>query len=187
MKRTLWLPLVACVAWSVAGAARAEEKQTVVEIDGLKSQAPAHWKVEEPSNRMRTYQIRIPKVKGDKDDAELVVFFFGPGSGGSTEENIKRWKGLFVPPEGKKIDDVSRVEKLKAGTVEITLLDVQGTYLFKERPFDPNAQAVKRPDYRLFGAVFESPKGPYFIRLVGPAKTVSENEKPFKEWLKNFK
>jgi hypothetical protein len=174
------------MAWNTA--ARGEEgKGTVVELDGLKSRAPANWKAEEPSNRMRAYQFRIPAAKGDKDDGELVIFHFGAGGGGSAEDNVKRWKGMFLPPEGKKIDDVAKVEKTKVGSVPVTYLDVQGTYLHKERPFDPNAKTDQRPDYRMLGIVFESEKGPYFIRFVGPAKTVSENKKGFDDWLKNFK
>jgi hypothetical protein len=164
-----------------------EGKGVVVEIDGLKSRAPADWKEEAPSNKLRAFQFRIPRAKGDKEDAELVIFFFGPGGGGGVEDNIKRWKGLFTPPEGKKIDDVSKVEKMKVGDVPVTYLDVSGTYLFKARPFDPNDKGEKRPDYRLLGVVFESPKGPYFFRCVGPAKTIEANKKDFDNWLKGFK
>jgi hypothetical protein len=185
MKRAWWLPLLGLVL--LAPAARADEKGTVIELDGLKSQAPAHWKAEEPSSRMRTYQIRIPKAKDDKEDAELVIFYFGPGGGGSVEDNLKRWKGMFLPPEGKKIDDVAKVEKGKAGSVDVTTLDVQGIYLYKDKPFDPNAKTEKKADYRMIGVVYESPKGPYFLRMVGPAKTVGENKKAFDDWLKNFK
>jgi hypothetical protein len=188
MKRACCLLLgVAALTWAAEAGAE-DKKEQIVEIDGLKSTAPASWKVEDPGNKLRSHQFRVPKVKGDENDAEIVIFYFGKGSGGSTEDNIKRWKGLMLPPEDKKIDDVSKVEKLKsAGGVEMTMLDVSGTYLFKERPFDPNAKAEKRPDSRLIGVVFESPEGPYFIRFVGPAKTVGENEKAFKEMLKNFK
>jgi hypothetical protein len=194
MKRTSWLFLLSFGAFACGScldeSSAQEGKGTVVAIDGLQSRTPADWKEEEPpeiSRRMRFKQFRLPRVKGDKDDAELVIFFFGPGGGGSAEANIERWKGLMVPPEGKKIDDVSKVEKLKVGAVSVTALDVHGTYLYKERPFDPNAQAVKRPDYRLIGVVFESPKGPYFMRLVGPAKTVEQHKKGFDEWLRAFK
>ncbi len=191
MRRTGW-SLLAAAALSLAagGAARAEDKDgkgSVLEIDGLKSRAPAGWKVEEPTNRMRSHQIRIPKAKDDKDDAELVVFYFGPGGGGGVADNVKRWKGMFVPPDGKTIDDVAKTEKMKVGNVDVTYLDVKGTYLFKAAPFDPNAKTEKKADYRLLGVVFESEKGPYFMRLVGPAKTVGENKKGFDEWLKNFK
>jgi len=92
-----------------------------------------------------------------------------------------------MPPEDKKIDDVSKVENFKVGNVEVTYLDVQGTYKFKERPFDPASKEELRPDYRMLGVVFESPKGPYFFRLVGPAKTVEHNKKAFEDWVKGFK
>jgi hypothetical protein len=173
-------------------ALRADEKKeekngAVVEIDGLKSTAPADWKSEEVNSRFRTHHFRIPKVEDDKADAELTIFFFGTGSGGSADANLKRWKAMFIPPEDKKIDDVAKVENFKVGNVNVTYLDVQGTYKFKERPFDPASKEELRPDYRMLGVVFESPKGPYFMRLVGPAKTVTHNKKAFDEWLKAFK
>ncbi|HEV2947390.1 MAG TPA: hypothetical protein VGX70_08435, partial [Gemmataceae bacterium] len=148
-----------------------DKKGVVVEIDDLKSTAPANWKSEEVTTKFRTHHFRIPHVADDKSDSELTIFFFGTGSGGSADANVKRWKGMFVPPEGKKIDDVAKVENFKVGNVDVTYLDVQGTYKFKERPFDPAAKEELRPDHRMLGVVFESPKGPYFFRMVGPAKT----------------
>jgi hypothetical protein len=164
-----------------------QKKGTIVEIDDLKSVAPADWKSEEVTTKFRTHHFRIPHVADDKSDAELTIFFFGTGSGGSADANVKRWKGMFLPPEGKKIDDVAKVENFKVGNVDVTYLDVQGTYKFKERPFDPAAKEELRPDHRMLGVVFESPKGPYFFRLVGPAKTVTENKKAFEDWVKGFK
>jgi hypothetical protein len=186
-----------CVVFTLAGlmpliGLRADEKKeqkkgTIVEIDDLKSTAPANWKSEEVTTKFRTHHFRIPHVADDKNDAELTIFFFGTGSGGSADANVKRWKGMFLPPEGKKIDDVAKLENFKVGNVDVTYLDVQGTYKFKERPFDPAAKEELRPDHRMLGVVFESPKGPYFFRLVGPAKTVTENKKAFEDWLKAFK
>jgi hypothetical protein len=187
------LPALAFAACAGAGPASADndkqdQKGVVVTLDGLKSTAPAEWKQEEPSNKqMRLYQFRLPKVEGDKHDAELAIFFFGTGGGGSATENINRWKGFFIPPEGKTIDDVAKVTKMKVGDVDVTYLDVQGTYKYKERPFDPNAKEERRPEWRQLGIVFESKKGPYFFRLVGPAKTVAHYRKGFDDWLKAFK
>src|SRR5437016_2628962 len=107
----------------------------IIELGGLKAKAPAGWKVQEPSNKLRMVQMQIPKVEGDKGNAELVVFFFGAGGGGGTEENIKRWKGQFIPPEGKTIDEVSKLEKYKVGTAaEIVCLDISGTFKYKFPP-----------------------------------------------------
>jgi hypothetical protein len=186
-----------CLVLTVAGVApslalhaddqKEEKKAAVVEIDGLKSSVPADWKPKEATAQFRVYHFRIPNVADDKTDAELIIFFFGTGGGGPADANVKRWKGFFIPPEGKKIDDVAKVESFKVGDVNVTYLDVEGTYKFKERPFDPSAKEELRPDYRLLGVVFQSPKGPYFFRLVGPTKTVTHNKKAFEDWVKGFK
>src|SRR5262249_39847790 len=154
------------------GGRAAEKKGTKVTIDGLSSVAPAEWKQEKPpeiSRKFRFKQFRLPKVEEDKQDAELIIFYFGEGAGGSAAENVKRWKGFFNPPKGKKIDDVAKVTKFKAGKVPVTYLDISGTYKYKKAPFVPDSKAELRPDHRMLGVVFESPKGPYFFRLVGPA------------------
>src|ERR1041384_2177078 len=83
-------------------------KGTVVELGDLRSAAPAEWKEEQTTSSMRAYQFRLPHVQGEDEDAELVIFYFGPGGGGSAADNIKRWKGFFTPPEGKTVDDISR-------------------------------------------------------------------------------
>ncbi len=163
----------------------ADDKGTVVTIDGLSSKTPADWKEEKPTSNLRYKQFTLPRAEGDKADAELIIFFFGEGSGGGVEENIKRWKGMFQPPEGKKIDDIFKHEELKVGNVKVNYADVSGTYLFKERPMDTKTEP--RPGHRMVAVIFASPKGPYFIRLIGPEKTVTQHKKGFDEWLKNFK
>jgi hypothetical protein len=161
-----------------------EGKGVVVDLDGVRSQTPGGWKEEAPSNRMRLAQFRLPAVKGDKNDAELVIF---KGITGSAKQNVERWKKQFLPPEGKTIDDVSKVEEVKIGGTDATYLDVQGTYLYKARPFDPSEEPQKRPDYRLLAVQYEGKKNTYHLKLTGPAKTVEHYKKGFDEWLKNFK
>jgi hypothetical protein len=193
MKRTLvWLlPALGFLAWDLARAGAddqsREKKGTVVKLDGLQSRTPADWVEEKPTSNLRKYQFKIPRVKDEKMDAEVVIFSFGAGQGGSAAENIKRWKGFFIPPQGKTIDDVAKVTKMKVGGADVTYLDVQGTYKFKERPFDPSSKEELRPDSRMLGVVFESQGGPFFIRLVGPAKTVAQHKTGFDQWLKEFK
>jgi hypothetical protein len=190
MKRVACLLVLGLGVLGVSAVRGAGDKGTVVELGGLKSQAPADWKQQEIPERLRQfriYQFQVPKAEGDTNDAELLIFHLPGGQGGSAEDNVKRWKGMFVPPEGKNIDDVSKVEKMKVGNVDVTYLDVQGTYLFKQRPFDPGEKPEKRPGYRMLGVVFETENGPHFIRFVGPAKTVEQHKKGFEGWLKAFK
>lgn len=196
MKRARWLLLAAAVLaaglWSVdpgAGQEKSSEKGkgTVVKLGGVESRTPADWYEEKPTSNMRLYQFRLSPIGDDKDNAEIVVFYFGEGQGGSAADNIKRWKGSFVPPEGKTIENVAKVQKMKVGPTPVTLLDIHGTYSFKFPPFSPSAKTTLRPNYRMLGVIFEAKKGPYFIRMVGPENTVAYYKKGFDEWLKGFK
>ena len=155
-----------------------------VELDKLKSATPANWKSAKPENKFRAYQFTVPKADGDRKDAEVVIFFFGVGAGGSVDENVKRWQKMFIAAEGKVS---SSVEKFTVGKVNVTYLDISGTYVTKNPPFDPKAKEERHPDYRMLSVYFDSENGPYFIRMTGPAKTVEQSKKGFDGWLKNFK
>jgi hypothetical protein len=161
-----------------------------VTLDGLKSRAPKEWqreKVPAKLAKFRVAQFKLPKADRDPEDAELVVFFFGKGQGGSDQQNIERWQSMFQPPKGKKIEDATKVEKMKVGKVPVTYVDVRGTFLSKFPPFDPNAKVTRKENYRRLGVVFDSENGPFFITVTGPADTVERHKKEFDNWLKNFK
>jgi hypothetical protein len=170
-----------------AAAAAGGQKGTPVDLAGLKSMAPADWKEEAPSSTMRKLQFKLPKAEGDPEDAELAVFAL-PG-GGSVQANLERQEKKFEVPAGKK--DAIKTEKIKIGTNEAVLQDIQGTLLKKFPPFDPNAKITKVPDYRQLYAIFEAKDGDrtitYSMTLLGPAKTVEKHKKEFEAFLKNFK
>ncbi len=187
MKQAWWVLLLAVIAalgaLSPGRAADKENKGTVVDIDGMTSKTPASWKEETPASNLRYAQFSLPKVKDDKRDAELVIF---KGIPDTVKGNIERWQKDFLPPKGKKAEDISKVTEIKLGDKDATYVDVQGTYLYKTRPRDPNEKPQQRPDYRLLGVVFEG-KTKYQIRLIGPAATIEHYKKGFDEWVKNFK
>jgi hypothetical protein len=158
---------------------------TPVTIDDFTSVAPASWK-EQPPRPMRFKTFTIPKVAADKFDGEVVIFFFGAGQGGDPQANLDRWKGMFDPPAGKKPEDVSKTETMKVNGVDVTVLEVKGTYKFKASPMAPGEPEL-RPDHHMIAVIFASANGPYFIRFVGPEKTVAKNKKDFDRWLKGFK
>jgi len=160
---------------------------TPVELGALKADAPAAWKELPAGNPMRLKQFSIPGP-GKEGEAELVVFFFGQGQGGDTQANIDRWKKQFTPPEGKTLDQVSKVSNLKVGAkdAKATMVDVTGTYMFKARPMDPGP-GEPRPNSRMLAVVFQTAQGNYFLKLTGPHKTVEGAKKPFEGWIKSFK
>ena len=174
---------------ALIGPAGAGGKGTTVNLGGQKSVAPATWKVVEIDaklKRFRDYQFALPKAEGDKEDADFTIF--SPSvSGGTDDANIKRWKGMMAAPVGKSIDDVTKIDKFKVGEASVTVVDISGTYLYKSAPFDPNAKVMPKDNFRFIGVIFDNEKGPFFMRVTGPAKTVEANKKPFDEWIKSFK
>jgi len=131
---------------------------------------------------MRAYQFRVPRAKGDEEDAELLIF---DSFGGSAEDNINRWKtSEFEPPQGKKIDEVSKVTKLDIVSRPAHYLDVSGTYLGGP---GPGTGPTRKPGYRMLAVHYEGPDGKtYHIILRGPAKTVEEHKTEFDDWLAGF-
>ena len=165
----------------VVAGVRGQDKDGTIDFDGLKSAVPKEWKQEKPSGSMRFAQFKLP---GKDGDAELLIF---KGLGGSAKQNIDRWQQQFIVPEGKKLEDVSRITELKVAGSPATYLDITGIFLYKAAPFDPNAKTEKKPDYRMLGIHFEGPKTVYHIKLTGPAKTVAQYKEGFDTWFKSFK
>src|SRR5262245_20343555 len=80
-----------------AGARRRAE---VVERGELKSRVPADWVGVRPGGPSYHRQYRLEAVGDDKDDADLTVELPGKGGGASAGEQVRRWKEMFLPPEG---------------------------------------------------------------------------------------
>ena len=135
----------------------------------LRYDAPDDW-IEQPSaSPMRVTEFRLPRVPGDPEDAELVVFYFG-GSGGSVEANLQRWIGQMEQPDGRSSFEVASTTAFEANGLAVTVLDVPGIYVAAVSP--ESATRLSRPNFRLLAAVVETPVGPYFFKLTGPDRTV---------------
>jgi len=147
----------------------------------LKFTVPAGWVEEERTSSMRVAQYRLPKVAGDAEDASLVLYYFGQGQGGSTAANIERWVGQM-----KQADDSSKPkeETFETNGLKVSTVDVSGTYIAETAP--GSATFHNNPGYRLRAEVVETPKGSYFVKLVGPEKTVAQWNESFLSYLKSF-
>jgi hypothetical protein len=147
----------------------------------LAFQVPTEWESQPASSPMRVSQFVVP---GPGGDGEMVVFRFAGGAGG-IEANVARWKGQFVPPEGKTIDDLTKTTTFDVGTLKVTLVDITGRYNAPERPGSPNM--VDEPDHRMIAAIVEGSGDPFFFKLLGPSKTVELWAKPFEDGLRAAK
>ncbi len=177
---------IALAALALPLAARADDKGTVTELGELKSTAPAKWKAEKAGG-FRAYDFTIPKADGEEHDTKVIVFHFGanPGAGGGVQANIDRWKKMVRPAEGTKEEDAYKTTEFKVGDAKVTQFEAAGTYLFKKTPMDTEAEP--RADHKFIGVIFDTGKDVFFVRMVGPKKTMDANRKAFDEWLKNFK
>ena len=145
---------------------------------GLNLHAPAGWTSEQVASNMRVAQYKLPHAEGDAEDASLVLYYFGQGQGGSVDANLDRWAGQM----GQTLDKAHR-ETLTVNGLNVTLVDVSGSYSGDMTP--GTAATGSKPNSRMRGAVIETPAGPYFVKLVGPAKTIGRWDQEFLSYIKS--
>ena len=149
----------------------------------LKFTAPSGWAEEKTTSSMRVAQYKLPKVEGDTGDASAVLYYFGQGQGGSAAANVERWVGQMKQAEGAPAMD-AKEEHFETNGLKVTTVDVSGTYVAETAPgsgtFHNNA------GYRLRAAVVETANGSYYVKLVGPEKTVTRWNESFLSYIKSF-
>ena len=157
---------------------------SVASQPALRYDVPADWTERVSESPMRVAEFRLPKVPGDAEDAELVVFYFG-GSGGSVEANLQRWIGQMEQPDGRSSFEVASTTGFDANGLAVTVLDVPGTYVAALSP--GSTTRLSRPNFRLLAAVVETPVGPYFFKLTGPSRTVARWDNQFNAFLRTVR
>lgn len=145
----------------------------------LQYEAPAAWTAQPPSSSMRKAQYVLPRAAGDPEDGELVVYYFGPGQGGSVADNIARWRGMFVTRDDEPLgDDAVQQDIFEVNRLRVTVIDMRGDYRASLMP-GMTPTAPKREDYRMLAAIIETPAGPWFFKAVGPAATMTAHREAF--------
>lgn len=112
---------------------------------------------------MRAAEYVLPAVNGEPP--LLTVFYFGPGQGGSVEDNLTRWISQFTQPDGRDSASVAKRTEQQVNGMKVTLVDLTGVFAGMSATRQPTEP---RPDQRLLGAIVEGPQGPVFFKLTGP-------------------
>jgi hypothetical protein len=115
-------------------------------------------------------------------DAELVVFYFGQGQGGSAEANIARWESQFSSATGTSIK--AGVQHFKVSGMPVTTAELTGTYT---RSMGMGPPSAPTPDQTLLAAVVETSKGNLFLQLHGPKATATANRDAFLDMVRGLK
>ncbi len=146
-------------------------------VGPLRWSAPQGWMAVKPASRMRLAEYHLPAPQGG-EPATVTAFYFGPNGGGSIQANIDRWVGQFKDAQGKPAQTTRTVNGMKVHLVAVT-----GTYTAGAAMGGGQAQT----NWRMRGAIVESPAGNYFFKMTGPAKTVAAHDKGFDALVASFK
>jgi hypothetical protein len=185
--RSVAFPLALAAAAMLAGACRSEPDSsdgsrstgsgdTVAGRDvrpapakGLQMFPHEEWLASEPSGPMRKAQYVLPRVDGDTQDATLVVYHFG-ASGGTKEANLERWAAQFEQPDGRPSSAVLRSSTRKVDGLDVLDVELSGTYVAETSP--GSGVRVHEEGWRLLASIVDTPGGAYYVKLVGPGRTV---------------
>jgi len=146
---------------------------------GLAWDVPGGWSSREPSGEMRAAELRVP---GDAGEAALIFFHFGPGQGGDVEANLARWARAVLDENGEPVQP--EIDVMEHGEGEGAMRTVTAVYRGTYMEGPPMGQKTAREGWMLLGAVVEGgPRGSVFVRLAGPAGTVSAAAPAWREML----
>jgi hypothetical protein len=151
---------------------------------GLTFTAPDGWRKVATTSSMRVADFALPHAEGDGEDAELVLYYFG-GGGGSVDANVQRWVGQMQQPDGRASSAVAKKETRKINGLDVTLLDLTGTYVAEMAP--GASEHNNKPKFRLRAAVISTPQGAYYIKLTGPERTIAKWSHSFEQFLGSLK
>jgi hypothetical protein len=123
----------------------------------------------------------LPRAAGDDADAELFVFYFGKGGAGPAQANLARWAGFFQVEGGPPALESLKQSTRKVGAMEVIEGEIEGTYRGESSP--GAGDQVVRPDWKLLGAIVQSPFGPYYLRVLGPRRTVEAHAAEVRDFI----
>lgn len=146
-----------------------------VRAEGLTFVAPKGWGRKQPQSNLILAEFVLPRAQGDSQDGRLTL----STAGGSVEANINRWYGQF----GGRPEKANQ-EKFDVNGLSVTFIDLTGEFDDKKGPFAPG---VKRPDYRMIGAIIPFGDQSHFVKAVGPKKTMESHAEAIKTFIRSVK
>ena len=109
-------------------------------------------------------------AKGDTGQQRQLVPGVNPA-------HIQRWVGQFTAPDGGPADGLAKRSSKTVNGIEVAILDLTGTYLFKAFPMA--REATPKPGYRMLAAIAKGTDAPVFFKLTAPKKTADAVEAQF--------
>jgi hypothetical protein len=169
------VPKAAAANPVAAPSVAATPQDTKPSAGGLSWEANKPLLARTPKSSMRAAEYG---VEGDSQ-AELSVFYFGPGQGGEVDANITRWLGQITQPDGSDTAQKQKRSEATSSGIAVTMVEAQGIYGGgMGMPGAPAAEPIT--DAILLGAIASGPQGPVFFKLVGPGAAIERARPAFK-------
>lgn len=178
LSRNVGRVLAAAMLWLSPAALSAQTAPLT--LLGYTTSVPAGWTTRAPSSSMRLAEYVIPSPHGN---AEVVVYFFGPGQGGTTDANLARWKSQFSNPSGGEVFE--RTSRDSSAASPLTVAEYRGTYA--RGMGTGSAPESARPNNTLLAVVAETPKGTLFFQLFGAQAAVDAARASYMSFVRGLK
>ena len=144
---------------------------------------PSTWIAQTPNVAMKRAQYLVPRAEGDPEDGDVSVSYAGQQGMGPTSTNLLRWARQFAH-EGDPLAALTQSQR-RVGALAVTECSISGRYVAEVPPGSGNK--VDKPQWSLMGAIVESDHGPYYIRMLGPERTVAAHAAEFREFVSTLK
>ena len=138
-------------------------------VAGFKFTVPADWKEQPPKSQFVLGEFSIP---GEGGIARLTL----SSAGGGIEANVERWRGQFSPGPN---DPEARESEIALDGNKGTLVELAGTYTDMFSGGTPNRS------WRMLGAAVPMGQTNYFVKLTGPATTITPRREEFLKFIES--
>jgi hypothetical protein len=146
--------------------------------------APEHWQSRQPSSTMRLVEYTVPVGDVAAEAVEVIVYFFGPGQGGSVEANAERWKAQFFDQAGNHPEPA--VDRLSDTAFPTSVVELRGSYA-RGIGMGGDTPGEAKPGQALIAVVVETPTGNLYAQMYGPEAGVLDQKDAFLAFIRGIR
>lgn len=180
MRYSFWGLLVSLVflSYSCSGnGVRSKYDTSHLPVGPIQYQALDEWELGTPENFMRLEQFQIA------ENSDLAVYFL-PGTAGSVDENISRWRNQFLTNEARK---ALLYKQYNYKAIPITEFYMEGDFKKPANPFDPNTKKEVLESYAMFTVIAELEEGKWFFKALGPKDEINQVRPEIEQFIETFR
>lgn len=136
-------------------------------VSGIRFPLPEGFRQVPPANQMRLAEVEVADPSGDPAKVSTIAF---STAGGTLQANLDRWTAQVLDPSGKPAK--ATITHRESGGLPWSGIESTGTFMGM-------GQGPGKPDWMLRGAVIELPQGLLFVKMTGPAASMTARAEAF--------